>query len=102
MRNYLKLTRVHHWIKNGFIFIPAFFAGELFQLNNIIQLILGFVAFSFTASSIYILNDYRDIESDKHHPIKMKRPLASGVIPAASAIYLMLLFFLAGLGLAFL
>jgi decaprenyl-phosphate phosphoribosyltransferase len=101
MRNYLKLTRVHHWIKNGFIFIPAFFAGELFQLHNIVQLALGFVAFSLTASSIYILNDYRDIDSDRLHPIKMRRPLASGAIPVKYALYIMFFFFLMGLGLAY-
>jgi 4-hydroxybenzoate polyprenyltransferase len=99
--HYFKLIRVHHWIKNGFLFIPVFFAGELFKIDNVLLLLLGFISFSFTASSIYILNDYRDIESDKLHPIKMKRPLASGVIPEKSAIVLMILLFITGLGLAF-
>lgn len=86
---YLKLLRPAHWAKNAFLFIPLFFAGELTNVDKIIELIKAFVAFSLIASSIYIINDYRDIENDRKHPKKSKRPLASGAVskPAGLAIF---------------
>ncbi|HYG38801.1 MAG TPA: decaprenyl-phosphate phosphoribosyltransferase [Cytophagales bacterium] len=101
MLQFIKLIRVHHWVKNGFLFIPVFFAGELFNLHNILLLLGGFIAFSLTASSIYILNDYRDIESDRQHPTKSKRPLASGAISTKVALPIAVLFLIGGLGLAY-
>ena len=59
MKDYIKLLRVKHYIKN--IFIPAFFGGVIFDKNKIIQGILGFIAFSMVSSMIYIFNDLRDI-----------------------------------------
>jgi 4-hydroxybenzoate polyprenyltransferase len=56
------------------------------HLDYLYKSIFAFVIFSLTASSIYILNDYKDIESDKKHPEKCKRPLASGAISKSSAI----------------
>jgi len=61
---------------------------------------VGFFAFSFIASSIYILNDYMDIEADKLHPEKCKRPLASGAISKTGALVLFILCFGAGVGIA--
>jgi decaprenyl-phosphate phosphoribosyltransferase len=87
---YLKLMRPHHWIKNLFLFLPLFFAGEVFNIEKIISTAVGFFAFSFIASSIYILNDYMDIEADKQHPEKRYRPLASGDVSKAGAIILFL------------
>ncbi|UYQ95064.1 decaprenyl-phosphate phosphoribosyltransferase [Chitinophaga horti] len=86
---YLKLLRPSHWAKNLFLFIPLFFAGELTNVEKIIELVKGFIAFSLIASSIYIINDYRDIENDRKHPKKSKRPLASGAVskPAGLAIF---------------
>jgi decaprenyl-phosphate phosphoribosyltransferase len=81
----VKLLRVNHWIKNLFLFIPVFFAGELFYTNNLLNLIQGFVAFSFIASGVYILNDYKDIKNDKLHPEKKIRPLASGKVSIKAA-----------------
>ena len=64
MKHYIKLLRPKHWAKNLFLFVPLFFAGKFFELDKIALLIGGFFAFSFLASSIYIINDYRDIEDD--------------------------------------
>ena len=80
MKDYIKLLRVKHYIKNILIFIPAFFGGVIFDKNKIIQGILGFIAFSMVSSMIYIFNDLRDIENDRNHPTKKNRPLASGRI----------------------
>ena len=80
-----KLIRIKHWVKNTFLFIPLFFAGEIGSTERIIDLIQGFLCFSFTASAIYIINDLRDLEQDKLHPIKKLRPLASGAISKNTA-----------------
>ncbi len=86
MKKYIKLLRVEQWVKNLFVFVPLFFSGNIMHLEYLYRSIFAFIIFSLTASSIYILNDYKDIESDKKHPIKCNRPLASGAISKSSAI----------------
>lgn len=86
MNKYIKLLRVEQWVKNFFVFVPLFFSGNVTHLGFLYKSIFAFVVFSLAASSIYILNDYKDIESDKKHPEKCKRPLASGAISKSTAI----------------
>ncbi len=102
MPEIIKLLRPKDWAKNLFLFIPAFFAGKIFNLHTIEVLIGGFFAFSFLASSIYIVNDYRDIEDDKKHPVKSKRPLASGKVSKQLALIIAFLLFSGGAILAYL
>lgn len=85
MNNYLRLIRVKHWIKNLLIFIP-FVCSKQFSYINMINCILGFFVFSSLSSFIYIVNDIRDIEKDKLHPVKKNRPLSSGKIKKSVAI----------------
>lgn len=96
MPEIIKLLRPKDWAKNLFLFIPAFFARKFFVLLNIELLIGGFFAFSFLASSIYIINDYRDIEDDKKHPTKSKRPLASGKVSKSTGLILAAALLIAG------
>jgi len=98
---YLKLLRPRHWVKNAFLFIPLFFAGEIFNVEKLTQLVIAFLSFSFIASSIYILNDYRDIEADRLHHVKCKRPLASGEVSKPAALVLFIICIMAGYALAF-
>lgn len=98
MQQYLKLMRVKQWVKNLFVFIPLFFSGNFFNTDLMIQSFVGFVLFSFVASSIYIINDYVDIEKDKKHPEKKNRPLAAGTISKQNAIILFLLLLLISIG----
>jgi len=77
MSNIIKLLRPHQYIKNLFVFAPLLFTFH-FIANDIINTVIVFVLFSLLASSIYVLNDYMDIEEDKQHPKKKFRPLASG------------------------
>ena len=77
MKNIIKLLRPHQYIKNIFVFAPLFFSFT-FIIKDIINTSIVFVLFSLIASSIYVLNDYMDIEEDKQHPKKKYRPLASG------------------------
>ena len=101
MKHYIILLRPKHWAKNLFLFVPSFFAGKFFDLNRIDLLICGFLSFCFLASSIYIINDYRDIEDDRKHPEKYKRPLASGAVKKSYALILSCLLTLAGGFLAY-
>lgn len=98
----MKLLRPKHWAKNLFLFIPLFFAGEIFNVNKVVVLLGAFACFSLLASSIYVINDYRDIEADRAHPEKCKRPLASGAISKSVALVVFGLLVVAGLGGAWL
>jgi len=91
----LKLFRVHQWVKNAFLFVPAFFAAEMFEEKSL-MLIPAFFTFSFISSAVYIINDYRDIEADKIHPTKRNRPLASGAISKQTGLTLFFLLVLIG------
>lgn len=97
---YLKLLRPSHWAKNLFLFTPLFFAGEIFNTSLLLKVLMAFIAFSLTASSIYIINDYRDREADRQHPVKCRRPLASGAISPGAALAFFVVCMVAGLALA--
>jgi 4-hydroxybenzoate polyprenyltransferase len=97
---YLKLLRPKDWAKNLFLFLPLFFGRQISNTHLLIQVAFGFVAFSCIASSIYIINDYRDREDDRKHPVKCKRPLASGSVSPAAALVICALLIIAGFGLA--
>lgn len=96
MKAYIQLIRPKDWAKNAFLFIPLFFAGQFFETDKLTELFIGFICFSLVASSIYIMNDYRDIEDDKKHPVKSKRPLASGAVNKTTAIIIAVAFLVAG------
>ena len=84
MKNILKLLRVKHWIKNGLIFLPVIFNRSL-EINDWLCGIMGMIAFSLTASAVYIINDIRDVEKDRLHDIKKNRPIASGEVSISLA-----------------
>lgn len=85
MKTFTKLLRVKQWVKNAFVFLPAFFGGVFFEVDTL-SLVIGFLAFSLLASSIYIINDLKDAESDKRHPSKRNRPIASGKVKPYNAL----------------
>lgn len=85
MKNYLKLIRVKHWLKNGLVFLPIFFSINILHLNYLLTTIIAFFVFSFSSSIVYVINDINDIEKDRKHPIKKNRPLASGAISVKNA-----------------
>ena len=92
----IKLMRPHQYVKNLFIFLPLFFAIKITDTELLFNTFIAFIAFSISASAIYTLNDYYDIEEDRLHPKKKKRPLASGAITKPQAIIIMGCLFLAG------
>jgi decaprenyl-phosphate phosphoribosyltransferase len=99
---YLKLLRPKDWAKNLFLFLPLFFGREFFNFHKLLDLSYGFVAWCCIASSIYIINDYRDREEDRKHPVKCKRPLAAGTVSPTSAIIICVLLIIAGFALGWL
>jgi 4-hydroxybenzoate polyprenyltransferase and related prenyltransferases len=84
----LELMRPKQWIKNFFVFAAIVFSGNFLNANILMNNILTFILFCFTSSSIYILNDIVDIEKDRCHPDKKRRPLPSGRVSKKVAIIL--------------
>ena len=95
----IKLMRPHQYVKNAFIFIPLFFALEITNKELLLYALIAFISFSLSASAIYILNDYFDIEEDRQHPKKKYRPLASGDITKKQSIVIMVILLSIGISL---
>jgi 4-hydroxybenzoate polyprenyltransferase len=74
----LRAMRPHQWVKNILIFAPLILSFQFLNIESITEAVLAFMAFSLTASGLYIVNDLLDIEADRAHPTKRNRPFASG------------------------
>jgi phosphoserine phosphatase len=79
-----KALRLHQWLKNGLLLVPLLAAHQLTDSAAWLSLLWAFVAFSLCASTVYIANDLLDLESDRQHPSKCKRPFASGALDRKS------------------
>lgn len=77
----LKALRPHQWVKNVLLFVPLLLSRHYIDIDKTIAAFIAFTSFSLCASSVYIFNDLLDIEADRLHPRKRKRPFASGAIP---------------------
>jgi 4-hydroxybenzoate polyprenyltransferase/phosphoserine phosphatase len=96
LKLFIKEIRVYQWFKNVLIFLPFLLAHQISNPENFTKAILAFLAFSFCASHVYVLNDLLDIESDRHHPRKKKRPIASGSLSIVAGIIIAPILLLAG------
>ena len=76
--------RPRQWVKNIFVFAPLVFDVKLFNLRYLAQTVAGFVLLCLISGAVYIINDLVDIEKDRQHPKKRKRPLASGQVGASA------------------
>lgn len=74
----VKTMRPKQWTKNLFLFAGLIFAHHLFFLDSVVKTVAAFFLFCFLSSAIYIVNDIKDVESDRAHPLKSKRPIAEG------------------------
>lgn len=83
---FIKEMRPKQYTKNIFVFVAPLFAGKLLQFDIASQAILAFIAFSCTASVVYIINDIVDRDKDRQHPTKCHRPIASGALSIPSAL----------------
>jgi 4-hydroxybenzoate polyprenyltransferase len=81
----IALLRPHQWIKNLFVAAPLFFTPSAVSVAAVAKVALGVLAFSALASAVYVVNDWRDRESDRRHPVKQKRALASGKVKLGTA-----------------
>ena len=84
LRTLVKAIRVHQWAKNTLIFLPLLLAHRV-QPAALLAAVLAFACFSLCASATYIVNDLLDVEADRQHPRKRKRPFASGNLSAGIA-----------------
>ncbi len=102
MKNIIRLLRPQQWIKNLFILVPLFFGGALFDLHALCQGLVAVLAFSLAASSVYCYNDIVDADADRQHPVKCRRPVASGAISTRQAYGLMALMLVLSAGVTLL
>jgi 4-hydroxybenzoate polyprenyltransferase len=98
-RTWARLMRVHQYAKNALVFVPLL-TSHHFTSEAIASALLAFLAFSLCASSVYILNDLVDLQDDRGHRTKCRRPLASGAIPLAHGVVVAPILFLAAVALA--
>jgi len=94
------LMRPHQWLKNVFVFAGLVFSQAWGNGPLIQRILLAFAAFCCISSLVYILNDWRDRASDALHPVKSRRPLASGAVSVPAALVLAILLLIAGIWLA--
>ncbi len=80
-----RTSRPKQWLKNVLVFAAPGAAGVLDEGNNLALTIVAFVSFCFAASGIYIWNDLLDVEADRRHPTKCKRPIAAGQLSVGAA-----------------
>ncbi len=99
LKTYARMLRVHQWLKNLLVFAPAVLAHTIASAETLVASSIAFLAFSFSASAVYILNDILDLPLDRRHATKRNRPFASGTvsIPYGLAVSACLLFTAAAL-----
>jgi 4-hydroxybenzoate polyprenyltransferase len=99
-RDYVKAMRCYQWLKNLLIFVPVITSLSFYSFHIVTEAAAAFFAFSFTASSGYVINDLMDLSADRVHPRKRFRPFASGKLSIMSGVILACFLFGAGLFIA--
>ncbi len=102
LRALLKTMRPRQWTKNFFLFAALVFDGKLFHPHDLLRTLAGFGLFCLISSAIYIFNDLMDVETDRQHPVKKNRPIASGKLSLPVAVAAGVALALAALGAGFL
>ena len=98
---YLRLARPKQWTKNGFVLAGVVFAQKAFVISSVASALLAFVAFCALSGAVYAANDVLDVEEDRKHPTKRRRPVASGEVSPRSATVFAAVLAIAGLALGF-
>ena len=90
MTTFFSFLRVKQWVKNIFVLAPLLFSRKWLSLDtarwDILDALLGFCTFCLISSAVYVLNDIMDIRQDRLHPVKKRRPLASGAVSLRMAV----------------
>ncbi|CAG6396659.1 Decaprenyl-phosphate phosphoribosyltransferase [Actinacidiphila cocklensis] len=81
----VRTARPRQWVKNGLVLAAPFAAGRLLSLRDSVQLGVVLVLFTACASAVYLINDARDADADRAHPVKRQRPVACGQVPVGVA-----------------
>ncbi|MET4166373.1 MULTISPECIES: decaprenyl-phosphate phosphoribosyltransferase [Gordonia] len=98
----IKAVRPRQWVKNVLVLAAPLAAGNITDASVLASAGVAFVAFCLAASSIYLVNDAMDVESDRNHPTKRFRPIAAGVVPVTLAYVLAVVLLVGSIGIAFL
>lgn len=96
----IKVGRPIHWVKNIALFAALVFSGHLMERELFMRVLWGFFVFNLVSSATYIFNDIFDVERDRMHPIKKRRPIASGAVPVPIAVFLCFILATTGIFLA--
>jgi 4-hydroxybenzoate polyprenyltransferase len=86
IKELFRALRPQQWIKNLFVFAPLIFSQNLLNRAMVVRAGLAFFAFCLISSAVYLINDLKDIDEDRQHPVKSKRPLASGRLKKGAAL----------------
>ena len=86
LKELFRALRPQQWIKNFFVFAPLIFSQNVLNRALVFRAGLAFVSFCLISSAVYLINDLRDIEEDRQHPVKSQRPLASGRLKKSAAV----------------
>jgi len=81
----IRTMRPHQWVKNLFVVAPIVFAAHALEPTHFLSAFAAFIVFSALSGCVYILNDLVDVDSDRQHPVKRFRPIASGALPVMAA-----------------
>lgn len=101
-KTYVRMLRMHQWLKNLLVFVPAILAHDIFDAPVLVGSVLAFIAFSAAASAIYIINDIIDLPLDRQHARKRSRPFASGQLSIPFGLSVSALLLLVAGGICFL
>lgn len=94
----VRSLRPHQWVKNALVFVPLVLGGLLLEYDAWGYAFLGFVALCLAASATYVVNDLRDVQSDRKHWSKRDRPIASGDLSLRAGYVLAAVLFAAAFG----
>ena len=101
IKDIIQAMRPHQWTKNFFVYAALIFSQNILNLPLLLKTTIAFSAFCLISSALYIFNDLKDLEEDKLHPLKSKRPIASGKIKKSTAILMIVVLGLLGFSSAF-
>ena len=96
----VQALRPYQWVKNLLLGLPLLLSHRWEQPGHLRNVLLAMVAFSLCASSAYVLNDLRDAEDDRHHPLKRHRPFASGRLSRGAGVFVSIALLVLGFGLS--
>ena len=98
---FLQLVRPRQWVKNLLVFAVPLASKDIFEAEVIRNSVITFVCFTLVSAAVYIWNDIRDAASDRLHPLKASRPIASGAVQIKAGFAFMFVLLTSGLGLSF-